>query len=345
MSSVAAALKCAKKASCTNPGIVCASRGCQKVICEACYLGVLQRKNTAASSLVPLPKDQNGNVQVACTKKCHLEAQKIVTADHLRLAWDDDTPNGEYEGSSEALLIDWLKTPGKYADWRGNNHGITKQTFNQEIADMINSDGLQKGIVCNRSVSSVGNKIAQIEQKFCETLAWKEDTGQGSREDENLSDEKFKDLATKRWQHFWDLYDIIGDQSCMKPVFNSDDFDNSENESSDSILDSSGNEEGEDVAVTSDKDDDASKNDGKSGNSVGGNAIGVMGKTDHMKSLPSNKLSLTVTRRMKPPALERRDQGFLLPLKQLIIVTARRKEREDKMALLILLLCQVLVKL
>ena len=32
MSSVAAALKCAKKASCTNPGIVCASRACQKVM-------------------------------------------------------------------------------------------------------------------------------------------------------------------------------------------------------------------------------------------------------------------------------------------------------------------------
>jgi hypothetical protein len=53
---------------------------------------------------------------------------------HSRLAWDSDTSNKAYEGSSEALLLDWIMTPGKYAEWRGN----TKSTWSvQKLAKII----------------------------------------------------------------------------------------------------------------------------------------------------------------------------------------------------------------
>ncbi len=111
--------RCSKKKSCPNVGIACALRGCQKLICMGCYHNVLQRKKIDLTEALP-------NNEVACTLGCHKKASKVAAADPSRISWDDDTPDGKYEGSSEALLLDWLKTPGNYAKWRGNNRGITK---------------------------------------------------------------------------------------------------------------------------------------------------------------------------------------------------------------------------
>jgi hypothetical protein len=56
-----------------------------------------------------------------------------------------------------------------------------------------------------------------------------ENTGQGIKDDQDLSDEKFKDLIKDRWCHFWDLHDIMGERSCMQQVFASDELDDDDN--------------------------------------------------------------------------------------------------------------------
>ncbi len=42
------------------------------------------------------------------------------------MSWDDDTPDGRYEGSSEALWLDWLKVPGNYAYWHSPELKVRK---------------------------------------------------------------------------------------------------------------------------------------------------------------------------------------------------------------------------
>ena len=225
---------CTKKKACSNTGIPCSIRSCQKLICAECYLSlVLQRNKLDESDALP-------NDDVACTLGCHRKALKIAAADPSRICWDDDTPNGTYEGSSEALLLDWLKTPGNYAHWRGNNRGITKQTIQLQVANMINSNGLKMGINRQRNEKQVGSKISYMEGKFRETLSFMENTGQGIREDLELSDDKFRDLITQRWSHFWDLFEIMSERSCMKQVFESETLQSNSASSSESSIQDDG---------------------------------------------------------------------------------------------------------
>jgi hypothetical protein len=145
-----------------------------------------------------------------------------------RMPWDSDTHDKEYIGSSEATLLDWLKTPGNYAHWRGNAQGVTKKEIQQKIADRLNKDGIEKhgGINRGRDQKKVGNKIDRIEIKFLAALSFMEQTGQGIKEEKGLSEDQFKDLVSDRFRHFWDLYDIMKDRSKMTPVFVSDNLDN-----------------------------------------------------------------------------------------------------------------------
>jgi len=152
------------------------------------------------------------------------------------LPWDCDTHNKEYLlGSSEAYLLDWLKTPGYYAKWRGNPQGTTKKAIQQTIADRLNKDGIEKegGIIRGRDEKKVGNKIQAIEIKFQATLSFMEQTGQGIREEKGLSEDQFKDLVSDKFRHFWDLYDIMKDRSKMTPVFLSDNLGNDDAEDGD----------------------------------------------------------------------------------------------------------------
>jgi hypothetical protein len=146
---------------------------------------------------------------------------KEGASDPSRLSWDDDTADGSFAMSSEAMLLDWLKTPGNYQTWRGNDRGITKLAIQQEIANSINAEGLRQNINRQRTEKQVGAKIAHMEQKFRSTLSFMECTGQGIKDEKNLSDDKF---ITKQWSHFWDLFDIMADRSCMIPVSNTEEI-------------------------------------------------------------------------------------------------------------------------
>lgn len=186
---------------------------------------------------------------MACTKKCHEIAVKLLTnGEPARIPWDTDTPNGEYEGSSEAILIDWLKTHGNYSRWRGNKEGLSKQKIQLEIAEKLNNDGIKKGILRHRTDKQVGAKIQQIERNYRETLLWTNQTGQGIKEAQGLDDEKFRDLVIKRWRHFYELSPIFRDRSCMGPVFHSDDLDIEEALSDDESTLNPDNTEDGDVA-------------------------------------------------------------------------------------------------
>jgi len=114
----------------------------------------------------------------ACTVKCHKKALKgdsnnaaATTADetdpqswHRRTSWDNDTPTGGYEGSSEAMLYDWLKQPGQFAFWKGNLQGVSKNHIQASVAKQINEKGFRLfgGPMRARTAVQVGAKIAYI---------------------------------------------------------------------------------------------------------------------------------------------------------------------------------------
>ena len=179
--------QCTKTKACTNEGYVCAAHGCTKVVCRSCYKEVLNKNKIRLDDALP-------EELAACTVKCHRKAVKSgaqqpavrpngSSGDTNRqyTSWDTDTCNGEYEGSSEALLLDcWLKTPGNFAKWRGNKRGLTaKKEIQQEIADYINEAARRRGINRHRTESKVGDKIHSFQTKFRETLNWINQTGQG----------------------------------------------------------------------------------------------------------------------------------------------------------------------
>jgi len=226
-------LTCNKTNGCTNAGVECAAQKCSKVVCQECYVTKVLLKNKLTIHDA-LPRTANGDLRVACTKKCHEVLKKtLASGDPVRVAWDTDTPNGDFEGSSEAILLDWLKVHGNYSRWRGNREGISKQRIQQELADTINLDGISKGVPRNRTEKQVGAKIQQIERKYRETLSWKNHTGQGIKEDQGLDEVSFNCLVMKRWRHFFDLQPIFQDRSCMGPIFNSDDLSNNFSSSDD----------------------------------------------------------------------------------------------------------------
>ncbi len=101
---------------------------------------------------------------VYCTLKCLRKALKQQHARNTansvqRLAWDTDTPDGKYEGSSEAMLLDWLKTPSNYSFWKGNSIGTSKSEIQTKLANTINAEGMKLGIDRKRDGPSVGSKI------------------------------------------------------------------------------------------------------------------------------------------------------------------------------------------
>ena len=142
--------QCSKTKGCTNVGYVCAAHGCNRLICRTCYELVLSKHNILDDDSLP-------EELAACTLKCHRKAlrkaaQTITNNERnssdrtepQRCSWDKDTCNGEYEGSSEAMLLDWFKVPGNFAQWRGNTQGISKKDIQQQLADSINLAGLQR---------------------------------------------------------------------------------------------------------------------------------------------------------------------------------------------------------
>jgi hypothetical protein len=193
------------------------------MMCKPCFQTLLQAHHVQLSTSFP----ENS---VACKLACYRKFLKDGAADATRMSWDDDTPDGAFPMSSEAMLLDWLKTPGNYANWRGNDCGITKIAIQQEIADIINEEGLKHNINRQRTEKTVGHKITHMEAKFRSTLAFMQNTGQGIKEEKNLSEDSFKQLVANEWPHFWDLFDIMSERSCMMPVLTTNDIGNKNDE-------------------------------------------------------------------------------------------------------------------
>ena len=79
---------------------MCAKVGCTKAICHECYVEKVLEKNnyTVADAL---PATDGGESRVACTKRCHDIVTRLLKSQTVCLAWDTDTPTGEYKGPSD----------------------------------------------------------------------------------------------------------------------------------------------------------------------------------------------------------------------------------------------------
>lgn len=217
MGDIATVHKCVRR-GCTNTASAqCASLLCSNWICDTCY----EERVLQKFGLPALPVQNNP--QVACTKKCYLNAQKDNSRDGRR-AWDTDTPTREYPNSSEAMLVDWLVVHGNYSKWKGNNNGISKREIQKEIANKLNKKGLEMGIQRERTSDQIGSKIAWCESKFRETKQWIENTGQGIREE--MGDESFEQKIEKeRFRHYYTLLPIMSERACMGASITTDQYD------------------------------------------------------------------------------------------------------------------------
>jgi hypothetical protein len=206
-------------------------------VCRKCYeVGVVKKNNIVLDDALP-------DELVACTLKCHKKASNVTVNNngpstvggqqddsqnwHRRTSWDNDTPTGAYEGSSEALLYDWLKQPGQFAYWKGNSQGISKIRIQHQVAKDINEEGFRRfgGPMRTRTAVQVGSKIAYIVAKFQKTYNWSHQTGQGIKDERNLDEHQFKDLVSAQFPQYWDLFDVMAERSSTRPVFSSDDLD------------------------------------------------------------------------------------------------------------------------
>ena len=130
--------------------------------------------------------------------------------------------------NTKGLLIDWLVTPGNYAKRRGNLQGISKQQIQQDVASFINQAGLKMGITRNSNQKQVGTKIQDIESKYKSALSFSQNTGEGIREDQKLSDEQFEHMIKQKFKHFYTLQPIFEDHACMQPRDDLGTFDTNE---------------------------------------------------------------------------------------------------------------------
>ena len=170
---------CSKTKGCGNEGLVCAGSGCVKVICRNCYeVAVLTKNKIKLEDALP-------DELAVCTVRCHKKATKAGinnaillpsscdnggTTGDQRIPWDNDTETGEYDGSSEAMLLDWLKIPGNFAHWKGNERGISKREIQMELAEMLNREGQRMHIIArDRDKKQVGAKIRYVCRKFQDT--------------------------------------------------------------------------------------------------------------------------------------------------------------------------------
>lgn len=191
------------------------------MICRPCYEKLLIRYKVEEATWLP-------DELVACTLKCHKSAiapepdEAAASKRHGRGdSWDTDGKDGSFERSSEAILIDWLRTPGNYDRWRGNDYGQTKVAIQQSVADLINEAGMREfQIDRERTAKGVGSKIQYMEYLFRKCFSFINDTGQGIMAEQGLSenDPKFMSYVKQKWEHYYDLEAIMKERSGNRVV-------------------------------------------------------------------------------------------------------------------------------
>ncbi|KAI9208567.1 uncharacterized protein BJ171DRAFT_565088 [Polychytrium aggregatum] len=89
--------------------------------------------------------------------------------------WNNDGVDGG--PSSLTVILDWLRTPGNYAKWRGDIAGITKKALSAEIIAKL----AEVKIV--RSHSQISNKMIEFQTKYNQAAHWLATVGEGQQYD------------------------------------------------------------------------------------------------------------------------------------------------------------------
>lgn len=93
----------------------------------------------------------------------------------IRPPWNKDGPNGPTDPvCSEAILLDWLTTPGNIGRYFGDNHAPPRDTLCIEICAMITAMGCKKP----RSVDAVKGKLGYVISAFKNAKHWIAESGQ-----------------------------------------------------------------------------------------------------------------------------------------------------------------------
>ena len=214
--------------------------------------------------------------QIACTKRCYGRAKKAFNQNpHGNLAWSADGKNGVTDPiSSETILVDWLAQEGNYSRYCGNSDGASKAAIAKEIAAKF----VAAGIVKQRKVNDIVQKITAFKNNYNNAYEWTQATGSGLEK----SGSDFIGAVKKRFKYWDELEPIFGDRASATPISNSDkrsslqlSSDSSDSDSNNESYDSNNNNNNDNNSEDSDdSDDDDDDDDGdKDGdiNSDGGN--------------------------------------------------------------------------
>ncbi len=88
--------------------------------------------------------------------------------------WDYD---GVGDGpSSMDIILDWVTSGANYARWRGDAHGISKQTLCEEIAGLMREAG-----ILHLNAADVRAKILNLQASYNKARDWSENTEEGIR--------------------------------------------------------------------------------------------------------------------------------------------------------------------
>jgi hypothetical protein len=193
---------------------------------------------------------------VVCTKKCHVA---IKSSASRKPTWSNDGAEGPDDPQcSERILMDWILTPGNYANkWRGkDNKGVNKKQMAALIADSIN----KAGVVVERDAKQVLNKIQHLERQFREAYDFSNtETGQGLQEGDPAG---FDAAVRKYCNYYFDLLDIFGDRASTQPkLLSIDNLDSSSLASSNASSDGSSNvDDGDNGQSDGDQEEEGSPN-------------------------------------------------------------------------------------
>jgi hypothetical protein len=201
---------------------MCVAEGCGKRIHFCCYETTVLAKHRKEPLDNDVPEEERDVCLVVCTKKCYEKAEKARNgaATGTALLWSKDGRQGPNDPmNSEAILIQWLATPGNYSRYKGkNNYGKKKIQFADDIAKRINDAGVR----VKRDKERVKAKIEHIESSFKSAHDFSNtETGAGLKDN---NEGTFKEIVLRKCPWYYDLLDIFNDRASAKAKMTSDEL-------------------------------------------------------------------------------------------------------------------------
>ena len=170
----------------------CGAHKCDKFVCKSCYITYA----TTRWREDPLEDTDLVFHSKACLKKGKSYSHRVNEGS---LLWSQDGKLGPDDpNTSMAILIDWLRTEGNYAKFRGGpaSQGRSKKGVCEEISKKIR-DG---GCICTRTAKSCLDKIQNIKNEYTKTNNWMNNTGQGLE-----GTGTFEEAVTKICPYFYEV--------------------------------------------------------------------------------------------------------------------------------------------